>query len=197
MQYQYIWSPIYVDTPVLRDTYSGGSVVSGDRLYYTTDANHNVTALVGNVSGTWQVAERYSYTPYGVATVYDGSWNPIAGNVSQYGNTRLFAGMDLDPATGEYYDRARWYDASVERFIAQDPIAATTNLYCYCGDGPTNQTDPSGQGVEWYDWIPVVGTIVNGWRTFITQSYPGMQQSDYGAARAFARGKDCGRPGKT
>ena len=47
--YQYVWSPLYVDTPVVRDTYNG----SGDevaQLYYTTDANHNVTAVM-NSSG--------------------------------------------------------------------------------------------------------------------------------------------------
>ena len=27
---------------------------------------------------------------------------------------------------------------------SDDPIASTTNLYCYCGDEPTNWTDPSG-----------------------------------------------------
>ena len=46
VKYQYIWSPIYVDTPILRDMYSSGAILAGDRLYYTTDANHNVTAVL-------------------------------------------------------------------------------------------------------------------------------------------------------
>ena len=66
---QYIWSPLYVDTPILRDTYdASGDLVSTARLYYTTDANHNVTSVT-NSSGV--VQERYSYTAYGQVTVYD------------------------------------------------------------------------------------------------------------------------------
>ncbi len=158
VQYQYIWSPIYVDTPVLRDTYGSGSLVSGDRLYYTTDANHNVTALVGKVSGTWQVVERYSYTAYGVSTVYDSGWTAITGNVSQYGNTRLFGGMDLDALTGEYYDNARWYDAGLGRFISTDPIKfrGGTNPYEYVGDSPENRVDPLGL------WTVNIGGSVSG-----------------------------------
>ena len=53
--YQYVWSARYVDSPILRDTYSSGVLVSGSRLYYTSDANHNVTSLV-NASGV--VVER-------------------------------------------------------------------------------------------------------------------------------------------
>ena len=67
----------------------------------------------------------------------------VTGNVSPCGNTRLFAGMDFDPATGHYYDRARYYDAGLERFINQDPIAADPNLYRYCGNNPVIYVDPS------------------------------------------------------
>ena len=143
VQYQYIWSPIYVDTPVLRDAYSGGSLVGADRLYYTTDANHNVTAVL-NASGA--VQERYSYTPYGAATIYDAGWT--VRTASAVGNTRLFAGMDFDALTGEYYDNARWYDAGLGRFITQDPkgYKGGINLYEYCRNSPTNGTDPSGLG---------------------------------------------------
>ena len=42
--YQYVWSPRYIDAPILRDTYDG----SGDRrrpprIFYLGDANYNVT----------------------------------------------------------------------------------------------------------------------------------------------------------
>ena len=68
--YQYLWSPRYIDAPILRDTLTtdGTAVVAAGRVFYLGDANFNVTALV-SAAGT--VVERYAYTPYGEATVYD------------------------------------------------------------------------------------------------------------------------------
>ncbi len=72
VQYQYVWSLMGVKDPLLRDTYSGGVLQAADRLYYLTDANDNVTAVVGQSGGAWTVAERYAYTPYGTATAGKG-----------------------------------------------------------------------------------------------------------------------------
>ncbi len=150
--YQFVWSPRYIDAPVLRDTLdSNGAVVAADRLFYLGDANYNVTGLV-NTSG--QVVERYAYTPYGQVAYYHGNDQPgtyadwsAAGSSSAYGNTRLFAGMDFNASTGLYDDRARPYDPALERFIGRDPAVADENLYRYCGDTPTLYVDPSGQVV--------------------------------------------------
>ncbi len=127
---------------------SAGVVVPSARLFYLGDANYNVTALV-NTSG--QVVERYAYTPYGQVTYYHGNdqpgtyadWSP-AGTSSAYGNTRLFAGMHFNPATGLYDDRARPYDPALERFIGRDPAVADENLYRYCAGDPATFVDPSG-----------------------------------------------------
>ena len=44
--YQYVWSPRYIDAPILRDTLnSSGNVVTTSRVFYLGDANYNVTAL--------------------------------------------------------------------------------------------------------------------------------------------------------
>jgi YD repeat-containing protein len=84
-EWQFVWSARYVDAPVLRDrsadldnsTGSLGKSGSGleQRLYYATDANMNVTALI-NTDGT--VAERYRYDPYGNVTVLDADWGIIS-----------------------------------------------------------------------------------------------------------------------
>ena len=145
--YQYVWSPRYIDAPVVRDTLTtdGTGIVSAGRIFYLGDANYNVTAVVkyDSNAGSWQVVERYTYTPYGVVTVCDASWTAITGNASQVGNTILFAGRELD-ITGLYYNRARYDDPVAERFINRDPIASTTNLYCYCNDNPLTNVDPTG-----------------------------------------------------
>ena len=36
------------------------------------------------------------------------------------------------------------YDPTIGTFISRDPIAADPNLYRYCEDEPTSETDPSG-----------------------------------------------------
>ncbi len=46
-QYQYVWSPRYIDAPVLRDENTDADGLCDDgRIYYLGDANFNVTTLV-------------------------------------------------------------------------------------------------------------------------------------------------------
>jgi hypothetical protein len=39
------------------------------------------------------------------------------------------------------------YNPALGTFINRDPLAADANLYRYCGDSPTNRTDPSGLAI--------------------------------------------------
>jgi RHS repeat-associated protein len=146
VQYQYVWSLRGDKIPILRDTYSSGQLQSGSRIYYTTDANDNVTALIGQVSGTWCVVERYVYDAYGTVTVYNSTWTTALGGYasSTVGNTLMYAGLSVDPATGLQHADLRWYNSATATWTATDPIAADTNLYRYCGDGPANWADPFG-----------------------------------------------------
>ena len=55
--------------------------------------------------------------------------------------------MEYDSLLGQYYDRARYYDAGIGRFMGQDPKsfgAGDSNLYRYVGASPANFTDPTG-----------------------------------------------------
>jgi len=152
-KYQNVWSPRYIDSLILRDEnldadgYCDGA--NDQRLYYLADANYNVTALVKYDSGEseWQVVERYTYTPYGEATIYTPDWSNTR-EESLFANTTLYTGRELDTATGLYYYRARYYDSSLGRFISRDPIGyegSRWNLYEYVNSGPTINTDPSGK----------------------------------------------------
>jgi RHS repeat-associated protein len=149
--HQYLWSPRYIDSPILRDTLdSGGEIVAAERILYLSDANYNVTGLVKYNSGesAWRVVERYSYTPYGVATFRDADWTAYAGPnpQSQYSNTTLYTGRAWDALISLYFYRARFHDAVLERFVARDPIGygADINLYRYCDNQPVIIVDPSG-----------------------------------------------------
>jgi len=153
VQYQYLWSPRYTDAPILRDTYQTvdgqQSIALPQRVFYLADANYNVTGLLkyDSGSGTWQAAERYTYTPYGAVTYRNADWTTASSSANN--NTILYTGRTLDLSTGLYYYRARYYDAVLERFINRDPIGYVggINFYEYVGDDPLTRTDPRGTRV--------------------------------------------------
>ena len=74
------------------------------------------------------------------------------GNVQSETNSAVdclfgYTGRLFDEANALQNNLNRWYDASVGRWMSQDPLAYEAedfNLYRYCGNGPTNRTDPTG-----------------------------------------------------
>jgi len=79
------------------------------------------------------------------------------------GDRFLFTGREYDAELGLYYYRARYYDPSLGRFIAEDPSGFDgndANLYRYVGNSPLNGTDPTGLIVA--ERPEVVPTIVVG-----------------------------------
>jgi len=105
--------------------------------YYLTDARGNVRGLV-NQSGTTVEAE-YKYLPFGDTV-------STAGNVV---NNLRFGGREVDGETGLYYNRARYYDPTVGRFVSEDASGLVpVNRYSYAGDEPVNGRDPDGRRCE-------------------------------------------------
>jgi RHS repeat-associated protein len=140
MQDQYVWSPVYVNAMVERDT-------SSQRLYVQQDANWNVTGLV-NTSGS--VVERYVYDPYGAVTYLTPTWGSRSS--SSYSWVYQFQGGRLDTSTGLYTFQHRDYSSSLGRWMENDPIgfhAGDGDLYRFATDSPTNQTDFNGEGPGW------------------------------------------------
>jgi RHS repeat-associated protein len=137
----YVWSPVYVDAMVARDRDTDANGSLDERLYVMHDANFNVTGLV-NTSGT--VVERYTYDPYGVATVRDGSWTvTTTAYVWQY----LHQGGRLSGQSGLYSFRYREYSPTLGRWLTMDPILYSSNsevLYLYCSNSPHTLLDHNG-----------------------------------------------------
>ncbi len=155
---QTVWSAAYINAAVLQDAYSAGVIQPNSRIYFLQDANWNTTAVVGLVSGNWQVAQRYVYIPYGTITVLNADWStPPADTQPMVQN--LYQGMTLDSVTGLYYARNRNYDPSLGRWINQDPLQYINgaNTYQFVMSNPVGLADPMGKSF----WS-VVGNFVEG-----------------------------------
>jgi len=143
MTAQYVWSPMYVDALVERDS-------GGQRLYAQQDANWNVTAVVGFNVNVWQVMERYAYDPYGKPSIYDPSWNNRTSSLFSW--VYLHQGGRFDPTSGLYNFRNRDLSPTLGRWMEQDPAgyaAGDNNLYGDEGEAPTDTVDPYGtEGVN-------------------------------------------------
>ncbi|MCG8652240.1 MAG: hypothetical protein MI861_20540, partial [Pirellulales bacterium] len=132
---EYVWGVRYIDDLVCRD-------IASERLYALQDRQYKVIAL-SDTSGN--VAERYSYTPYGESTIYDSSFTIRSS--SSYDWVYLYTSRRLDEETGFYYFRNRYYHKELGRFCSRDPVGydgGTWNLVEFVGSKPTNYTDPSG-----------------------------------------------------
>jgi RHS repeat-associated protein len=98
--------------------------------YFAQDHLGSTTALTDSNGA---VIERETYDAYG---------NSAGSARTRYGYT----GRERDSLTGLQYNRARWYDAQLGRFISEDPIglAGGINFFAYVGNNPVLYRDPSG-----------------------------------------------------
>jgi len=87
-----------------------------------------------DVSGLVQT--QLAYEPFGSTT---GTGAPTT-------TAFQFTGRERDTDTLYFY-RARFYSATADRFLSEDPIefSGGLNLYAYVADSPTNLIDPTGE----------------------------------------------------
>lgn len=114
-----------------------GRSISGTTRSLLTDALGSAIA-VSSPGG--QVTAAYDYQPFGATTVTG----------DDAGNKTRFTGRE-DEGDGLYFYRARYYSATDQRFLSQDPLgfgAGATNLYTYVGNQPTNLVDPLGMSAQ-------------------------------------------------
>ncbi len=105
---------------------------NGGRSYFLTDRLGSTRALT-DASGV--IVNRYDYDPYGSATqTSTGFTNPYQ-----------YTGREYDMSGLSHY-RARYYSASMSRFISEDPIqlAGGLNTYAYVDGNPVMWFDPYG-----------------------------------------------------
>jgi RHS repeat-associated protein len=120
------------------------------------------TLRVTNDAGTPQ--ETLAYYPFGQQWLDQGPANV----------PYKFRGQEYDGSTGLYFYQARYYDATLGRFVSADTLVAypgdpqDLNRYSYARNNPLRYTDPSGHG--WFSdtfggtlgsVIRVVGWVAN------------------------------------
>ena len=125
---KYIYGP-GIDQPVCMTEVADSNAV----YYYHFDALGSVVALS---DGSGDTVQTYEYSVYGEVAVED----------ANHTNPYMFAGVRYDIEIGLYYNRARYYNPYMGRFLQADPVGydAGMNLYAYCVNNPLSRTDPSG-----------------------------------------------------
>ena len=110
----------------------------GATFYYLFDGLGSVTSLT-DVNG--DIVASYKYDAFGKILAETGE---------AVENPYKFTGREQDEETGLYFYRARYYDATVGRFLSKDSLISemrvTGNLYNYVDNNPVNLIDPSGHG---------------------------------------------------
>ncbi|MCE9603535.1 MAG: PASTA domain-containing protein [Planctomycetia bacterium] len=109
----------------------------GNWSYFHADRLGSVRRLT-DAAGTVTVAQ--DYDPFGTPR------NTTGQAIAPFS----FAGREYDTATGLYYNRARYYDPRLGRFLSEDPAAPslveprTLNPYLYALNNPLELVDPWG-----------------------------------------------------
>ena len=106
--------------------------------YYEADGLGSVSSLT-NSSGA--LANTYTYDSFGNQT----------GSSGTVTNNYRYTGRELDLETGVYYQRARYYDPRVGRFVGEDPLqfgGDGPNFYDYVSNSPTGFTDIFGLSTD-------------------------------------------------
>jgi RHS repeat-associated protein len=108
--------------------------VSGTYYYLSAIGTPGVAAVIDS---TGKIRNRYRYNP----------WGGLEDSVENVSNVLKFAGREYDAETHLYYNRARYYDPQLARFISEDPAGqgGGSNQYAYAGNNPVGATDPSGE----------------------------------------------------
>lgn len=78
-------------------------------------------------------------------------------------NKFQFTGQALDPSTGLYFLRARYYDPITGTFLSRDPFPGfatqpiTLHHYIYAGNNPARFVDPSGLAFGYHGYLGLAG----------------------------------------
>ena len=161
------------------------STVEGEVLWALTDHLGTVRDLAeyDAVSGDTTVVNHIVYDAFGrIVSETDSTIDFLYG----------FTGRERDTESDLQYNRARYYDAALGRWLSQDPIgfeAGDANLYRYVGNRPITATDPSGLEYATLD----EEYIALGGPTYVESDYLRLRMSQVRLGAAMLRIVNNGR----
>ncbi len=132
----YVYADPFAMVPVLFVEYASADADPADgRRYYVFTDQIGCPTRVEDDRG--EVAWSAVIDPFGRATVDSASVIEFA---------LRFPGHWLDAETGLHYNRFRYYDPALGRYLQSDPIgvAGGLNLYAYCDGNPLTRVDVRG-----------------------------------------------------
>ncbi len=124
----------------------------GRSYFYTFDGLGSVSELTDSHGS---VVQSYTYDSFG----------SILEQVGTIDNPYTFTGREYDKESALFYFRARYYNATIGRFLSSDPVRfqGGINFYLYSNNNPVNYIDPTGlkKCVTYGDKAPIdIATIV-------------------------------------
>ena len=111
---------------------------NGDVQWMLTDHLGTVRDLVNNGA----VVNHIKYDSYG---------NVISESNPLFQTRYKYTGREFDTETEMQYNRARYFDAAIGRFISEDPIGfagGDENVYRYVSNNPASYRDPGGMNAS-------------------------------------------------
>ena len=145
LSHRYLWNPAAVDQ-LLADEQVSNPPATGDVLWALTDHLGSVRDVVGS-NGTLRVHKNFDSFGNVVGETHYIRRRGVTSAAGYVEEAFGFTGRFYDQATGLQNNLNRWYDASVGRWLSEDPIGfegGDANLYRYVGNSPTMYVDPSG-----------------------------------------------------
>ena len=122
--------------------------------YYHKNHLNSIVAITDNLGN---ILEEYEYDVFGKPYSKDLlTWEITNLKASAIWNTRLFTWREYERWLQLYYNRARYYNPELGRFISRDPIDISddVNLYSYVGNSPVSYSDVLGLAKQF--WINFV-----------------------------------------
>ncbi|MBK24969.1 MAG: hypothetical protein CME70_13310 [Halobacteriovorax sp.] len=151
---------------VTTDGVAKGTAQAAQSYFYIKDGQGTIVDIV---DGAGSKVQHHIYSAFGeLVNTTDASGNVISGN-EVLAPFFTYTNREYDKESGLYHYRARNYDASIGRFLEEDPFrgeldrpVTINNKYVYVLNKPTGFVDPSGKFLEALVVGAIVGAIVGG-----------------------------------
>jgi RHS repeat-associated protein len=141
---------------------TAGLATTSGTAYFLKDATGSITDVI---NGSGNIVQSYGYAAFGSILSIKNSSGADISNDPTIKTYYSFAGREWDDELGMYYNRARYYDSSIGRFIQKDPYPGDlinpqthVNSYIYGNNSPLAFTDPTGE-LAWFIAIPLASAI--------------------------------------